>query len=67
MHLMVGSLTGKEIELGGHSCSCFRYMKIGLCGHLSQCSDGLGYHSGTDDMEGEETKIETVGEEWEVK
>jgi hypothetical protein len=36
------------------------------CGHLSECSDGLGYHSGNSDVELAEALVEAVGEEWEI-
>lgn len=49
------------------SCSCFRYMNTGGSGHLSECSDGLGYHSGSSDVELAEALVEAVGEEWEIR
>jgi hypothetical protein len=51
---------------GEPSCSCFRYMNTGGSGHLSECSDGLGYHSGNSDVELAEALVEAVGEEWEI-
>lgn len=49
----------------GQTCSCFHYIDSANTGHLADCSDGLGYHTGSsDDKRSDE--METVGEEWEI-